>query len=30
VTTLENEDEILAITDTEGAKQLASILGISE
>jgi trk system potassium uptake protein TrkA len=29
-TTLEKEDEVLAITDTEGAKQLASILGITE
>jgi len=29
-TTLEYEDEVLAITDTEGARQLASILGISD
>jgi trk system potassium uptake protein len=29
VTTLDYEDEILAITDADGAKQLASILGIS-
>lgn len=29
VTTLEVEDEILAITDNDGAKQLASILGVS-
>jgi len=30
ITTLEIEDEVLAITDTEGARQLAAILGISE
>lgn len=29
-TTLEFEDEVLAITDTEGARQLASLLGIIE
>ncbi|MHB8088879.1 MAG: TrkA C-terminal domain-containing protein, partial [Anaerolineaceae bacterium] len=29
-TTLEIEDEVLAITDTEGARQLAAILGIAE
>jgi trk system potassium uptake protein len=29
-TTLEIEDEVLAITDAEGAKQLAAILGIAE
>lgn len=30
ITTLEIEDEVLAITDTEGARQLAAILGIAE
>jgi len=30
VTTLQIDDEVLAITDTEGARQLAGILGISE
>jgi trk system potassium uptake protein len=30
VTTLDPEDEILAITDTEGARELAKIFGISE
>ncbi|PKN98340.1 MAG: potassium transporter TrkA [Chloroflexi bacterium HGW-Chloroflexi-4] len=30
VTTLQIEDEVLAITDAEGARQLAGILGISE
>lgn len=29
-TTLELEDEVLAITDTDGARQLAAILGIAE
>jgi len=30
ITTLEFEDEVLAITDADGAKQLSTILGISE
>jgi len=30
ITTLEREDEVLAITDAEGARQLAEILGVPE
>lgn len=30
ITTLEREDEVLAITDAEGARQLADILGVPE
>lgn len=30
ITTLEFEDEILAITDAEGAKQLSNVLGVSK